>query len=49
MLRREGVERGRHVLDGHKIKDLLADEAVARKVAAVNSKWILEGMEGPRK
>ncbi|KAF1925585.1 glutathione S-transferase [Didymella exigua CBS 183.55] len=45
MAERSGVEKGRHVPDPHKIKELLKDKARMEKSAADARKWIQAGMK----
>ena len=43
MLARPAVERGRHVPDPHRIKELLADKEAAEKHARESAKWVQQG------
>lgn len=45
MAGREGVERGRHVPDPHKMKELLADKGKMERVAGEARDWIQKGMK----
>lgn len=42
---RPGVEKGRHVPDPHKIKELLKDKAKMEQHAAESRKWVQAGMK----
>jgi hypothetical protein len=42
---RPGVEKGRHVPDPHKIKELLKDKAKMEQQAADARKWVQAGMK----
>lgn len=45
MASREGVERGRHVPEPHRMKELLADKEKMDRYAGESKKWIQEGMK----
>jgi len=45
MLRRDGVEKGRHVPDRHFMKELSQDEAAMVEAEKINSQWILQAQE----
>ncbi|KAL1595357.1 Glutathione S-transferase 2 [Nothophoma quercina] len=45
MAERSGVEKGRHVPDPHKIKELLKDKAKMEQYAAESRKWVQAGMK----
>ncbi|KAF2476979.1 glutathione S-transferase [Lindgomyces ingoldianus] len=45
MAARPGVEKGRHVPDPHKIKELLKDKAKMERHAAEARKWVQAGMK----
>ncbi|KAF3038431.1 hypothetical protein E8E11_005351 [Didymella keratinophila] len=45
MAERSGVEKGRHVPDPHKIKELLKDKAKMEQHAAESRKWVQAGMK----
>jgi glutathione S-transferase len=45
MTARPGVEKGRHVPDPHRIKELLKDKAKVEEAAAASRKWVQEGMK----
>lgn len=45
MAGREGVERGRHVPDPHKMKELLADKGKMERAAGEARDWIQKGMK----
>lgn len=45
MAERSGVEKGRHVPDPHKIKELLKDKAKMEQQAADARKWVQAGMK----
>ncbi|KAF3036291.1 hypothetical protein E8E12_003229 [Didymella heteroderae] len=45
MAERSGVEKGRHVPDQHKIKELLKDKAKMEQHAAESRKWVQAGMK----
>ncbi|KAJ4350818.1 Glutathione S-transferase 2 [Ascochyta clinopodiicola] len=45
MAERSGVEKGRHVPDPHKIKELLKDKAKMEQLAAESRKWVQAGMK----
>ncbi|KAI9809520.1 MAG: hypothetical protein M1827_006826 [Pycnora praestabilis] len=42
MMKRPGVERGRHVPDPHRMKELLQDKEATEKHAAESAKWVQE-------
>jgi glutathione S-transferase len=48
MMRRDGVEKGRHVPSPHRIKEMKDKEAVERH-AAQSRAWVQEGMKGDAK
>ena len=41
MLKRPGVERGRHVPSQHRIKEMLADKEAAERYAKESAKYVL--------
>ena len=45
MAARQGVEKGRHVPDPHKIKELLKDKAKMDEYAAKSRAWVQKGMK----
>lgn len=45
MAERSGVEKGRHVPDPHRIKELLKDKAKMEQHAAESRKWVQAGMK----
>ena len=45
MAARPGVEKGRHVPDPHKIKELLKDKAKMDEYAAKSRAWVQKGMK----
>lgn len=45
MADRSGVEKGRHVPDPHKIKELLKDKAKMEQQAAAAREWVQAGMK----
>ncbi len=45
MMKREGVEKGRHVPSRHAIKDLLKDKEAMEKQAAQGRDWVQAGMK----
>ena len=45
MAERSSVEKGRHVPDPHKIKELLKDKAKMEEYAAESRKWVQAGMK----
>ncbi|KAF2114488.1 glutathione S-transferase [Lophiotrema nucula] len=49
MAARPGVEKGRHVPDPHKIKELLKDKAKMEQQAAEARKWVQAGMKDDAK
>lgn len=49
MLRRDAVEKGRHVPSPHNIKSLLKDKEQVEKHAAQARQWIQQGMKGDAK
>ncbi|KAF2738723.1 glutathione S-transferase [Polyplosphaeria fusca] len=49
MAARPGIEKGRHVPDPHKIKDLLKDKAKMEEHAANARKWVQAGMASDAK
>lgn len=42
---RDGVEKGRHVPDPHRLKELMADKEKMQKYADQSKKWIQDGMK----
>jgi glutathione S-transferase len=46
---RPGVEKGRHVPDPHKIKEVLKDKAKMEQQAADARKWVQAGMQADAK
>ena len=44
MMKREGVERGRHVPTPHRIKEMMKDKEAVEKQAAHSRAWVQEGM-----
>jgi len=44
MLARPGVEKGRHVPDPHKMKDLQKDPEKMKQKAAETRAWVQQGM-----
>jgi len=49
MLARPGVEKGRHVPDPHKIKELAKDQAKMKEHAEASRAWIQAGMASDSK
>ena len=49
MAARPGVEKGRHVPDPHKIKELLKDRAKMERHATESRAWVQAGMEDAKK
>jgi glutathione S-transferase len=49
MAQREGVEKGRHVPDPHRIKELLKDKELTERKAAEARQWIQQGMKEDQK
>lgn len=45
MAAHEGVEKGRHVPDPHRMKELLADKEKMERYARESKRWIQEGMK----
>ena len=45
MTERPGVEKGRHVPDPHRIKEILKDKAKTEEIAAKSRAWVQEGMK----
>lgn len=45
MLKRGGVERGRHVPDPHTVKELMKDKKKMEEAAAKNREWVQKGMK----
>ena len=45
MASRPGVEKGRHVPDPHKIKELLKNKEEMERHAEENRKWVQAGMK----
>lgn len=45
MLARPGVEKGRHVPEPHKIRELLKDKEAAERAAEESRKWVQKGMQ----
>jgi glutathione S-transferase len=49
MMRREGVEKGRHVPSPHRIKEMMTDKEAVERHAAQLGAWVQEGMKGDAK
>lgn len=49
MLARPAVEKGRHVPDRHRIKEMLADKEEAEKHAKESAKWVQQGQAADAK
>lgn len=49
MMKREGVEKGRHVPSPHRIKEMMKDKEAVERHAAQSSAWVQEGMKGDAK
>jgi len=49
MMRREGVEKGRHVPSPHRIKEMMKDKEAVERHAAQLGAWVQEGMKGDAK
>ena len=49
MATRPGVEKGRHVPDPHRIKELMKDKAKMEQQAAESRKWVQAGMQADAK
>jgi glutathione S-transferase len=49
MLARPGVEKGRHVPDRHKMKELQNDPAKQKEQAEKNMAWVQQGMKADAK
>ena len=49
MLERPGVEKGRHVPDPHKMKELAKDPQKMEEQAAKGRTWIQQGMQDDAK
>ena len=49
MMARPAVERGRHVPDPHRIKELLKDKEATERKAAEARKWVQQGMKDDAK
>ena len=45
MLKRPGVEKGRHVPDPHRIKELSKDPAKMKEHAEKSRAWVQQGMQ----
>ena len=49
MMKREGVEKGRHVPSPHRIKEMMKDKEAVERHAAQSRAWVQEGMKGDAK
>jgi glutathione S-transferase len=49
MMKRDGVERGRHVPSPHSIKEMMKDKEAVEKHAAQSRAWVQEGMKSDTK
>lgn len=49
MMKRDGVERGRHVPSPHRIKEMMKDKEAVEKHAAQSRAWVQEGMKSDAK
>ena len=49
MLARPGVEKGRHVPDPHKMKELSKDAAKMKREAEKTREWVQKGMKSDGK
>ena len=49
MMKREGVEKGRHVPSPHRIKEMMKDKEAVERHAAQSRTWVQEGMKGDAK
>lgn len=49
MMKREGVEKGRHVPSPHHIKEMMKDKEAVERHAAQLRAWVQEGMKGDAK
>lgn len=49
MLARPGVEKGRHIPDPHRMKELAKDKAKMEEQAAKSRAWVQEGMKADAK
>jgi glutathione S-transferase len=49
MMKREGVEKGRHVPSPHRIKEMMKDKEAVERHAAQLGAWVQEGMKGDAK
>jgi glutathione S-transferase len=49
MMKRDGVEKGRHVPSPHRIKEMMKDKEAVERHAAQLGAWVQEGMKGDAK
>jgi glutathione S-transferase len=49
MMKRDGVEKGRHVPSPHRIKEMMKDKEAMEKHATQSRAWVQEGMKGDAK
>lgn len=49
MMKREGVEKGRHVPSPHRIKEMMKDKEAVERHATQSRAWVQEGMKGDAK
>jgi glutathione S-transferase len=49
MMRRDGVEKGRHVPSPHRIKEMMKDKEAVERHAVQSRAWVQEGMKGDAK
>jgi glutathione S-transferase len=49
VLERPAVEKGRHVPDRHRIKEILADKEKMKEYEAKSSQWVMESMKDAAK
>jgi len=49
MMKREGVEKGRHVPSPHRIKEMMKDKEAVERHEAQSRAWVQEGMKGDAK
>lgn len=49
MMARPAVEKGRHVPDPHRIKEMLKDREATERHAAESRKWVQQGMKDDAK
>jgi glutathione S-transferase len=49
MMKREGVEKGRHVPSPHRIKEMMKDEEAVERHAAQSRAWVQDGMKADAK